>query len=186
MTPFLAFVVDYDMNLYLRYGAYGQVDFVGDVRGNVHARISAFGCDVDVSLAAFNDCINGDGSIVNIQIKPLGIVEIVDAEAKSAIEGLAVASVCHSKWEGRSHVIVSRDTDRSPGLVPSIVSFYMLQELYSLGVALAADANLRGMPELEHHAIFRLTLVDPSMTYSAPVDTPLERSQKGILIRAEL
>ena len=56
-----------------------------------------------------------------------------------------------------------------------------------LGVlALAADANLRGMPELEHHAIFRLTLVDPSMTYSAPVDTPLGRSQKGILIRAEL
>ena len=102
--------------------AYGQVDFVGDVRGIVHARISAFSCDVDVGFAAFNDCVYGDRSIVNIQIEPLGIMEIVDAEAESAIEGLVVASVCHSKWEGRSHVIVSRDTNRSPGLVPSIVS----------------------------------------------------------------
>ena len=116
--------------------AYGQVDFVGDVRGNVHARISAFSCDVDVGFAAFNDCVYGDRSIVNIQIESLEIVEIVDAEAESAIEGLA------------------------------------------------ADANLRGMPEPEHHTISRLNLVDPSMTYSAPADTPLERSQKGILIRA--
>ena len=61
----------------------------------------------------------------------------------------------------------------------------MLQELYSLRVALAADANLRGLPESEHHAITGLTLGDPSMTYSAPADTPLERSQKGIPIRPE-
>ena len=48
------------------------------MRGNVHARTSAFGCDVDVGFEASNDCVYGDGSIVNIQIKPLGIVEIVD------------------------------------------------------------------------------------------------------------
>jgi len=34
---------------------------------------------VDVCFEAFNDGVYGDGSIVNIQIKPLGIVEIVDA-----------------------------------------------------------------------------------------------------------
>ncbi len=49
------------------------------MRGNVHARTSAFGCDVDVCFEAFNDGVYGDGSIVNIQIKPFGIVEIVDA-----------------------------------------------------------------------------------------------------------
>ena len=61
----------------------------------------------------------------------------------------------------------------------------MLQELYFLRVALAADANMSGLPESEHLVISRLTLVDQSMTYSAPADTPLERSQKGIPVRPE-
>ncbi|MGY8963897.1 MAG: hypothetical protein ACKVKT_10105, partial [Rhodospirillales bacterium] len=47
-------------------GAHGQVDFVGDVRGDVHSGISAFGRDVDVGFAAFDDCVYGDGSVVNI------------------------------------------------------------------------------------------------------------------------
>ena len=87
--------------------------------GDVHAGTSAFGRDVNVGFTAFDDGVYGDGRVVNIQIEPLGIVEIVDAKAKSAIEGLPVVSVCHAEWDGRSPGIVSRDTIRSPGLVPA-------------------------------------------------------------------
>lgn len=90
---FQSFNLDVTFDRYVRTGedeaelvvssegrAWGQFDFKGNVRGDMHTGTPAFGRDVDIGFTALDDCDLGDGSFVGVQLEPLGIMKIVETK----------------------------------------------------------------------------------------------------------